>query len=301
MRLIILFAGLFWVGSILLLAELRLFNRRPLADRLMPYTPGGMGKRATAGLLSVGSFRDVVAPLSSRIGERLSQLAGVSEELAVRLERIHSPLTASEYRVRQVGWSVALLGASISVSIALTPPPGVIALALIGSPALSFLIGEHLIAKDSQKWQRRVFLELPVVAEQLAMLLGSGYSLGGALSRLADRGDGSVAQDLRRVRRRTRQGLTDVQALREWSRLVNVPAVDRLVSVLALNSDATDLGRLVSDEARSIRRDVQRELIETIERRTQQVWIPVTVATLIPGVMLMLVPFVDALSVFSGS
>ena len=66
------------------------------------------------------------------------------------------------------------------------------------------------------------------------------------------------------------------------------------------NSDASDLGRLVGEEARSIRRDVQRELIESIERRTQQVWIPVTIATLIPGVMLMLVPFIDALSVFSG-
>ena len=56
----------------------------------------------------------------------------------------------------------------------------------------------------------------------------------------------------------------------------------------------------MGEEARSIRRDVQRELIESIERRTQQVWIPVTIATLIPGVMLMLVPFIDALSVFSG-
>ena len=42
------------------------------------------------------------------------------------------------------------------------------------------------------------------------------------------------------------------------------------------------------------------QLIEAIERRTQQVWIPVTFAALVPGVLLMGVPFVDALSLFSG-
>ncbi len=50
-----------------------------------------------------------------------------------------------------------------------------------------------------------------------------------------------------------------------------------------------------------MRRDAQRQLIETIERRGQQVWIPVTVAALVPGVLLMGVPFVDALRVFSST
>ena len=70
--------------------------------------------------------------------------------------------------------------------------------------------------------------------------------------------------------------------------------------VLALNDDAGDIGRLLSEEARSIRAAVHRELIETIERRGQQVWIPVTVATLVPGVIFLAVPFIEALQVFSG-
>jgi hypothetical protein len=80
-----------------------------------------------------------------------------------------------------------------------------------------------------------------------------------------------------------------------------VPAVERLVQVLALNRQAGDLGRLISEEARAIRRDVQRELVERIERREQQVWIPVTVATLVPGVIFMAVPFVEAMRLFAGS
>ena len=83
--------------------------------------------------------------------------------------------------------------------------------------------------------------------------------------------------------------------------VADVAAVHRLVSVLSLNREGGDLGRLISDEARSIRRDAHRQLIERIERRGEQVWIPVTVATLLPGVIFMAVPFVQALSLFSAT
>ncbi len=97
------------------------------------------------------------------------------------------------------------------------------------------------------------------------------------------------------------QGLSEVAALREWAELAQVDALDRLVSVVALNADASDLGRLVSDEARAIRRDVQRDLVQIMERRGQQVWVPVTVATLVPGVIFLAIPFVEALRLFAGS
>ena len=134
-----------------------------------------------------------------------------------------------------------------------------------------------------------------MVAEQTGMLLGAGYSLAGALERVATRGSGVVARDLRRVLARIRQGADEDRALAEWAELSDVDAVERFTSVLALNREATDLGRLIAEEARSIRRDVQRELVETMERRSQQVWIPVTVATLVPGVIFVAIPFTSAL------
>lgn len=91
-----------------------------------------------------------------------------------------------------------------------------------------------------------------------------------------------------------------MSALREWAELSKVEAVSRLVGVLALNQEAGDLGTLIGMEARSIRREVHRELMETIERREQMVWIPVTVATLVPGVVFLVVPFIHALSRFTG-
>jgi Flp pilus assembly protein TadB len=290
------------VGATLLLSELRWFNRQPLVDRLRPYGPSGPGEaRPSGGLLSVATFRDVVGPLARQVGERLAGLLGVSEDLTVRLARTHSSMDATSFRVRQLGWSAAGFGAGALLAAAVQPPLAVASIFLLGGPLLAFLVVEQQLASASERWKRRIFLELPVLSEQLGMLIGAGYSLGGALNRLAARGSGACAQDLAQVCGRIRQGLSEVDALREWATVADVDALTRLVAVLALNREAGDLGRLVSDEARSIRRDVQRELIEQIERRAQQVWIPVTVATLVPGAVLLAVPFLEALRLFSSA
>lgn len=301
MRAAIVLGGLgLWVGTALVLSELRWFARTSLTERLRPYAVGGASLGRRAGILSVESFRDAVGPLSRAIGERAARLAGVSEDLEVRLARVHAAVDATGFRVRQVGWSLAGLGMGALVAVALRLPPLAALAFLLGSPVVAFLVPEQRLAAASQRWQRRIFLELPVVAEQLALLLSAGWSLTAALNRLAARSAGASGRDLERVCWRMRQGLSEAEALREWARLADVPALDRLVPVLALNRDTSDLGRLVGEEARAIRRDVHRELIENVERRNQQVWIPVTVAALVPGAMFMAVPFVDALRAFGA-
>jgi hypothetical protein len=50
-----------------------------------------------------------------------------------------------------------------------------------------------------------------------------------------------------------------------------------------------------------VRAEVHRDLVERIEKRAQQVWVPVTVATLVPGLLFLAVPFADALRLFTGS
>ena len=290
-----------WTGLTLLLAELRWFRRMPLTERLGPYAPTGNRRPATPrGVLSVDSMREIASPLARSIGARTSELLGVEEDLAVRLSRIHSPIDPASFRVRQLGWSVAALVLGAAVTVMAGAPPLFAALLLIGAPVLAFLVPEQQLASAGTRWQRRVFLELPVVAEQLGMLLSAGFSLGAALHRIAERGRGACGQDLQRVCARIRYGSTEIDALHEWGQISRVPAVERLVGVLALNREAGDLGRLISDEARAIRRDAQRELIETIEKKAQLVWVPVTVAALLPGTLFIVVPFVEAMRLFTS-
>jgi tight adherence protein C len=297
--LLIVVGACLFVGSTLLLSELRWFRRPPLVERVAPYVPGGSAAQRSGVLLSAQTFGQVLGPLARAVGEQLARLFGVTEALALRLDRVHSPLDVTTFRVRQLGCTAAGLagGTAVAVSIGRS---GVVALVLVAAgPLLGFLAVEQRLASESQAWQRRIFLELPVVAEQLGMLLSAGYSLGSALSRLADRGTGACGRDLQRVIGRIRQGLSETDALREWATVVDIEALHRLVGILALNRQSADLGRLIGEEARAVRRDVHRELIETIERRGQQVWVPVTVAALVPGVIFLAVPFVEALRLFS--
>lgn len=295
-------AILLWLGTTLVLSELRWFTRSSLTDRLRPYEPGGMtGAAGARGAHTATSFREVVGPAAREVGERVARALGVGEPVTVRLQRVHAPVDVTAFRLRQLAWAGAGLAAGSALAAALRPPLGIALLFLAGSPTLGFLLVEQQLATASDRWKRRIFLELPVVSEQLGMLLGAGFSLGSALNRLAARGSGACSQDLALVCGRIRQGLSEVEALREWATIADVDALTRLVGVLGLNREAGDLGRLVSEEARGIRREVQRELIEQIERRAQQVWIPVTVATLVPGAVLLAIPFIEALRLFSST
>lgn len=299
---LVVLAGLsLFVGVTLLLSLAGWFSRRPMLDRLRPYTPGGLRTETRTGILSVDSFRDVVAPLSQGIGSTLARFFGVSEELNVKLRRLHSTMDPTEFRTRQVGWTVWALIGTVLVAFALQLSP---AIGLIGAllvPLFVFLVLEQQIVAASEKRQRRLFLELPVVAEQLGMLLAAGYSLGGAIHRIEERGNGVVAEDLRRVQLRMRQGLSEIQALREWADIAQVDALNRLIAVLALNREASNLGHLISSEARNIRREAHRELLAAIERKSQQVWIPVTVAALVPGSIMIAIPFIETLNTFAGA
>jgi tight adherence protein C len=297
---IIVVAGIsFWIGMVLLLAEIPFFRRTPLAERLRPYAQGKSARRGSRPF-STSSFRDVIAPLAQTFGGRFARFLGVSEAAALRLERIHAPLDATAFRLKQLGWSILGFGVGGTLSWIGRLPAAVALLFTLAGPLLGFMIVEQNLASASQRWRRRMFLELPVVEEQLAILLTAGYSLGAALNRVATRGDGCVSKDLRRVCLRVRQGITESAALREWAELADVEAVHRLTAILSLSQEASDLGRMVSDEARNTRRDVHRELIEAVERKGQQVWIPVTVATLLPGVIFIAVPFLNALKLYAS-
>jgi tight adherence protein C len=298
-QLAVLLAALGAGGAVLLLADLRWFRRPPLGDRVRPYAPvAGGGPRPS--VVSVGSFRDVIGPACRQLGDRLASAVGVQEDVGRRLDRLHLPVDPVGFRLRQTAWAAGAAGVGVLVTTALGLGGATGLLFLAGSPLLAFLVTEQRLAGRSDARKQQLLLELPVVAEQLAMLLGAGYSLGAALNRLAERGAGAASADLGRVVRRIRQGLDEQAALQEWADIADLHALHRLVRVLALDHEASDVGRLVAAEARIMRREAHRRLVESIERRAQQVWVPVTVAALLPGALFLAVPFVDALSLITG-
>lgn len=287
-----------WLGLTLLLSELRWFRRRPLIDRVRPYL---FGLSLRSDVDESHAILRVLGPLARDTGAAAARFSGVTEELATRLERIHSPFDPTSFRLRQLGWATAALSGALLVAFATYPPIPLFVFLVAGAPVLAFLIVESQLSRQSKEWKRSLVLELPVVSEQLGMLLSAGYSLGAALQRLSRRSGGVLARDLQKVVTRVAHGLDEKTALREWATTADVPAVGRLVGILALNRDAGDLGSLITHEARAVRAEVHRDLVEIIEKRGQQVWIPVTVATLVPGLLFLAVPFTEALRLFTST
>ncbi|MBK9558689.1 MAG: type II secretion system F family protein [Candidatus Microthrix sp.] len=291
------FLGLM-AGSVLIISSFPRLNPAPLAQRLRAYLPGGGAAVRRQATLS--GLRTLVAPLAKSWGDSLARTVGLDDDVGDRLLRLHRDDDATAFRVRQLMWSLTGLIAGAAIASALKLPVVLSLFVLAASPILVFLLTEQHLARLDERRRTQVLHELPVVAEQLAMHLSAGYSLSASVARLGRRSSGACAEDLRVAARRIRGGASEVSALREWAELSKVEAVSRLVGVLALNQEAGDLGTLIGMEARSIRREVHRELMETIERREQMVWIPVTVATLVPGVVFLVVPFIHALSRFTG-
>ncbi|MEI2700113.1 MAG: type II secretion system F family protein [Microthrixaceae bacterium] len=285
------------LGFTFVLGEAPWFRRAGVVDRLAPYRrhrPTDPTRRTSE------SIRAVLAPGIERWGERASSMLGVRQQLSTRLEQAGWSVDPTSFRMRQAAFAGVTFVAGAAFTVALTPRPVVAVVAIVGLPLLAALIEERRLDSAVEERRSRRQEELPVVTEQLGLLLSAGYSVPSALNRLAQRGDGTIASDLRAVSRRIRQGLSTNAALAEWADDSGVDAIGRLVAVLRLHDDAGDLGQLVSQEARSARAAMHRDLLETIERRSQLVWVPVTVATLLPGLIFLAVPFTSAMAQVAG-
>jgi Flp pilus assembly protein TadB len=289
-------ATLLWCGAALVLSSLGPVRRPTLRTRLRPY----LGVRPTSEGVPI---RRRLAPLTLVVGERLGRVMRATEPLERRLRRVHHPMDPGAFRFRQLSQAVAGLGLAGALA-AVSPTsihPLVTFVFVLGTPIAVFAAHEHLLAELERRQTRQVTRELPTVAEQLGMLLASGRSVGAAITHLGTRGRGPLADDLRRVTRRVQQGVDERAALREWADLRPAPGIAHLVGVLTLAGETTDLDQLVEQESDAIRAEAHRELLADLERRSQQVWVPVTVATLLPGSLLLLVPFLDALRLFAGA
>lgn len=262
--------------------------------RLEPFVAGLTGRTALRGRTRLvdGWF---VWALRRFMFTRSSETA-----LQLRLQRagvVQTPLT---FRSTQLvaGFSAFVLAAALTVGFRL-PTVAVFAL-LVGLPAMAVWIVEHALTVALRRRKELVVRELPLIIEQLAELVKNGVGIGEACAHVAVHTQSVVARDLGRVAREMAHGVRDEVALLAFAERHDVAAIHRIVAVLDAHRYATDLGSLLAEEVRELRLAAHRDLLALMQQREQQVWIPVTVATLVPGVLLLGVPFVYTRGVVLG-
>ena len=282
-----------WAGSAPVFARVPWFARPDLGARVAPFLPGTDATRRPRSLRgdATGAIDAVVAAWR--------RAARRGDDLAVRLERCHRGIDAQQHRRRDVRAAGAAALAAATAAIALEWPAGPTLVVLVAAPLACLIARDLALDRRCAVHQAQLRAELVHVADHLSMLLGVGRSLSAAVHHLAQ-GDGAAAADLARVAQRFAQGLSLPAALGEWREVSGVPEVARLVGLLELERHGADLARLVEAEAGALRRAAHRHLVAELRRRAQLVWIPVTVAALVPGTLLLAVPFAGVLRSIAG-
>ncbi len=180
------------------------------------------------------------------------------------------------------------------------PPLVAVACALVVAGA-AILVPLGLLHDTATKARRHSEQELYKLLSQLTNLLSSGYSLPAAIGRLAEGGPGIWRDHLLRLQLSLDHGVELAAALEQLAGRLRTHRLARALTLLASayrsHTAFAVCERLTEQEAES---EYNRLLAEG-ERRLQLVWIPVAIATLVPGILLLLAPMAGSLKSIAGA
>lgn len=275
-------------GWALLLGSLPPLRRPSLLQRLERRLDGlGADPDSVAGS---GGRRDGRrdAPVKSHL-ERADHL------LRQRLERSGWTTTPRQL----LGEVLASTGAGLLLGILLSSTtasaPLRLALPLVGA-AIGALAPFALLEQRASLRQAERSDAFPLLLEQLAMLAGHGFAIPEGFWRLERRWRGTtVGTDLGAICRRIAQGAEPDVAVADWAAAHRFPPGERLADALAASATSSDCERVLWQLSRAERERTLTELVHRFQVREQQVWVPVAVAALVPGMLLLVLPFARAL------
>lgn len=216
--------------------------------------------------------------------------------LGARLERAGRSETALEFRAMQLLCAGMGLLAGVLLSLLLlwqgrTTMFGAVALTL-GPMLGGWLWYDHLLGRRIKKRQARMLAEFPALAELMALAVGAGESAAGALDRVARTSNGVLSAEFSAVLAQTRTGMPLVEALNQFSRRVDVPALSRFVDGISVAVNrGTPLAEVLRAQAQDVRDVAKRGLMESAGRKEIAMMVP-----LIFGVL----PLTVVFAVFPG-
>lgn len=207
----------------------------------------------------------------------------------------------------QVKTNIILFGSSFSAAIASTLFAGgtnswSFALWVTSGTLATSLLRHYIHAfRARASLLRQMSIDIPTEIEKLSIYLGAGYSITGALQKLSSGASSATRELFQTLGYAMNTGIELEDALRELRQTYPIPSVTRLASVLESSSFGADLPRAVRNEANSQRVQLHRNALATMEKNSQKIWIPITIAALVPGIVLIFIPFISVMKSVTGS
>lgn len=275
--------------------------RRPTLDaRLAPYVRDAsrQSRLLTAPTRTYTPFptlerlaRPVVADLV-RLLDRVMGGVGTTRR---RLDAAGLELTMDQFRVEQLAWGAAGLGAGIAAALLLaaggrrSPLPLLLLVAVL---AVAGVVGrDRYLTHQVRERERRIIAEFPTVAELLALAVAAGESPVGALERVVRVVRGELVRELGQALAEARAGSTLVHALDGVARRTSLPVLARFVDGMTVAVErGTPLTDVLRAQAVDVRESGKRALMEAAGRKEIGMMIPIVFLILPVTILFLLYP-----------
>ena len=281
------------VGVATVLVRVPAWRRPSLADRMAPYLRDQARPSALLDRRGGGAV-----PVVADLGQRLGRALGGNASVRRRLVALGSDLTVDDVRQQQVLWGatggaagLVLLLMRVVGGIGL--PPLSLAAVVVGGVVAGVVARDAALTRAVRRREEAIALELPTIAELLALAVGAGESALAALERVTRRSDGELARELRGALADARSGTSFVVALQGVADRTTLPSLVRFVDGITIALQrGTPLADVLRAQAVDVREDGRRVLVETGGKRE--------IAMMAPVVFLIL-PVVIVFALFPGA
>ncbi|MGM1016784.1 MAG: type II secretion system F family protein [Actinomycetota bacterium] len=269
----VLLGGLCGGGLVSILAGLPRWRAASLTVRIAPYirdvVPDALlpdGTLPSLGVLPLGG-----RGLWGRARVLFARLLGGTGVLQHRLGQAGSALAPSDFRGKQLAWTLAGFGAGALLVVVLAllgrASAPAITLPILGGASAAVTVEVVLTARARGRLAR-IADELPTMLEFLALCLSAGESLLDALRRVSLVGSGELTGELRRVILAVNTGSPLADALADLAARLQLPALSRAVDqVVAALERGAPLADVLHAQAGDAREDAKRVLLEQAGRK----------------------------------
>ncbi|MCI1642128.1 MAG: type II secretion system F family protein [Actinomyces sp.] len=219
-----------------------------------------------------------------------------------RLRLLGRPAEVGAFRLQQfVAALVAMVVAGSACAAGLAHRGGGAAL-VVPVVGLSALMGaaawDQVLSLRAASRQRALDAQVPDASELMALAVGAGESVPGALERIARISSTDLAGELALTGAEIRMGVPTSRALADLSARNDSPSLDRLCQTLVTSIErGSPLAQVLQDQARDIREATRQRLMEEGGRREIAMLLPVVFLILPVTVLFALYPGLIALEV----